>query len=723
MNISKRPPFDFSASPDESPVLHQPANVDFGGARVIDTPLIEPQSAFGTPPAPVREPSAAPVYLAAFVVTVLWAGAPIAYAVGFRQGVSPLQYDPFAIAVFALLAIGPMVLIWIAAYLLRQGMKLAAEARRGRELADQMLAPAALACSEAGSVIEAVRRQIDEAAASAVQARAIMATLRETLALETERLDQAAALSVRATTDAAERLGAERTKLDGLSSALAEQATAIIGATDVAAEVTTAAGRATGDARIASEDLARHVARLETAGGSVGDQMRAVEQELTQQRAALLELAERLRGEQQGFAMEADSRIARLGALVEQSRGATADVIQSAQHSAEGIQHLTAAAAERFGELTQAARLERDALTMAAEDSIGRITAAAAEARRAAEAHAEGAQARVDQLNEAAFEARKKADDVFEARLNEARGLIEQSAGMVDQAGDKARERLEGWITTAREALADVERVLADISARAEALPAEAERRAEALRVSMQQNLGDLMTSARTAAEETQALDAAFQHRVRANYDMLSEAVRLMGLVAGEPMPPMEALKPVADAPFEPPAPSLRPRLRLTSVASNEEFQNALDAAAAKTPPEPDGLGWKGLLESLERDGADPEQLTQRMISEVKGVGNPEALLPSDKIDQIAVAVQAGDTAGASEVVRSVARSATQKLSRRLFADAALRGQSERYRRRFSAMLRDAAERDQQGGLVTSLLASDEGRAWLLLDAAAADRP
>jgi len=61
-------------------------------------------------------------------------------------------------------------------------------------------------------------------------------------------------------------------------------------------------------------------------------------------------------------------------------------------------------------------------------------------------------------------------------------------------------------------------------------------------------------------------------------------------------------------------------------------------------------------------------------------------------------------------------------LIRSLFADAALRGQADRYRRRFSGMLKDAAKRDQQGFMVGSLLASDEGRTYLLLDAAAPDK-
>jgi DNA repair exonuclease SbcCD ATPase subunit len=284
---------------------------------------------------------------------------------------------------------------------------------------------------------------------------------------------------------------------------------------------------------------------------------------------------------------------------------------------------------------------------------------------------------------------------------------------MVDEAGDKARARLEGWIAAARETLADVERMLGDISTRAEALPAEAERRAEALRASMEQNLGALLASAQKASEETKALDAAFQQRVRQNYEMLSEAVRLMGLVAGAEPPTAK----MGDAP------AAEPRIRLRPVATDEEFTQAVTEATGGAEPQEEGLGWKGLLESLDRDGADPEHLSERMVAELKELGvDAEAMLPKVKVDGIAAAVQAGDIEGARQVVRSLGGQTIEKVSRRLFADAAVRGQAERYRRRFAAMLIDARDRDHEGFLVGSLLASEEGRAWLILDAAAGNR-
>lgn len=682
MKLRKRPTRSFPAP--------EAANVDFGAAAGPTT--------FGRAPKPVKEPSSWPIYLVALVVTVLWAAAPIAYAVGYRKGVSPLEYDPFALAVFAGLAIGPMALVWLCAYALTQGMRLSAEVRRSRELANQMLAPAALAASEAGTVVEAVRRQIDDAEAAAGRTRETMTSLREALDQETGRLNEAATGSRQTASELAETLAAQRRELQSLSAALQEQAASVSDAIGRAGGVNVAAGEVISAARGAGEDMVRHTARLETTAAGVTEQMRGVEQGLTEQRTSLTALADNLHAEQEALKIEADARIAKLTELVAHSKSATAEVSETAQQGAEAIQHLTAAAAERFNEITAAAARERDALAEALRASIDQITAAADNARRAAEEQTEAARTRVDQLNEAAFEAGRKADAVFEGRVTEARGLIEQSAAMIDEAGQKARERLEGWVAAARAAVTDID-----------------------------QSLTEMTASARKTSEETKALDAAFQERVRANYELLSEAVRLMGVVAGPGLAPPSASPPVPE-PKPAPKAELRPRLRLTPAATDEEFHEVLETAGGKvaeTPPAPEeeGLGWKGLLQSLDREGSDPEHLAERIHAELQAMGiDAGALLPKPKIEEIAAAVQTNDLEGAREVVRALAPAAVLRLARRLFADAALRGQAERFRKRFSGTLSDAAERDSQGFVVGSLLDSAEGRAWLLLDSAFADR-
>ena len=59
------------------------------------------------------------------------AGASIMFALGYRRGVAPFENDMFALAVFILMAgQGPVALVWLAAFMLHQGARLAAQARR-----------------------------------------------------------------------------------------------------------------------------------------------------------------------------------------------------------------------------------------------------------------------------------------------------------------------------------------------------------------------------------------------------------------------------------------------------------------------------------------------------------------------------------------------------------------------------------------------------------------
>src|SRR6202012_3915515 len=87
-----------------------------------------------------------------------------------------------------------------------------------------------------------------------------------------------------------------------------------------------------------------------------------------------------------------------------------------------------------------AQRAQMEAHTRAA---IEALATAAEESRAAAASHAAAARQQGGQLAEAAFEAGQKANQVFEARLTEARALVEQSSEMVDQAGAATAKRLE----------------------------------------------------------------------------------------------------------------------------------------------------------------------------------------------------------------------------------------------------------------------------------------
>ncbi|NQE61778.1 polar localization protein TipN [Caulobacter sp. RHG1] len=743
----------------------------------------------------------------ATAVAALWALAPIAFALGYARGVPAFRVEGFALMVFAGLAIGPALLTLLGAYLLRQANGISDELRRTRTLTDRIVTPAALAAVGASSAVDAMRQGVDEAAAAAERAREHIISLRQALAEETARLAEAAADSAKTANQLAQGLGHERTAMESLSHSLDARSTAVVDAigsqarmvaeaSDLAetqlreaeaalaaraADLAAAAAEASDAARVGAEDLSRQIARLETAGHGVGDQISSVEKSLAAQRAALVEASQALRSEQEDFASEAETRTAQLTEFVAYTRVGATELSDSAAMGAEILRGLIGAAAEQFREMVDGARNQRDGLndevkkTLEAigdvaenqrnllEDELKAAMEAMAEAALKAsegvEARVEAARSRVDQLNEIAFAAGQKADAVFESRMEEARDIIEHSAQMVEQAGARTSQKLQDSVQSARGTLDELEGMLAEIGKRTADLPAEALQKAAEVRVAIEQGVEQLMNAVRRTAEETAAIDQAFQERVRRNYEMLSEAAgavtastnstmaaRAASPIApprrAAPTPPPVAFQPPAPQPTqplpmaefddedEPPADNRR-RLRLTPTATDEEFRSVFEQAQTRkqAPPlpsaEPEGEGgwsWRNLLAGIENSSPGDTALGEKLASEITAMGiDPHALLPRGRIDEIAAALQTRDASGAREVVKRLAPAAIRRLVRRLFSDATLKSNTERFLARYAGMIDEAAGQDREGFLLAALLSSDAGRAYLLLDAASGD--
>ncbi|HEY2707973.1 MAG TPA: polar localization protein TipN [Caulobacteraceae bacterium] len=761
------------------------------------------------------------VWMLATIASIVWAGAVAAFAFGYASKNSAFAASTLNIAFLVLLAAAPIGLIFAGAYVVAQARALAAEARRTKRLTDQLIGPTALAAAQAGGVVEAMQGQIAMATEVANQARDHLAALRQALAVETEKLAEATAHASRTAIGLVETLSKERGELNTLAltldarsaavnDAINRQAHMVAEASDLAetqlreaeaalaaraADLAAAAGEAVDASRVATEDLGRQVGRLETASIGVGDQLQALEDGLTEQRAALVTVAHALRAEQEDFASLTESRTAALSEFLSSARTDVAELNQATSVGASALSELIGEARGKFRELAEAASGERDAFAKSAEgtlkdlseagarerehleaamrSTIEALSAAAVEAREAADVHAEAARARVDLLNEAAFTAGQKADQVFESRLDQARGLIEHSAKLVEDAGAEAASRLEAQITTARETMAALHTTMDEVSARAARLPEETGAQAAGIKAVMEQGLGDLLASARRAAEETQAIDAAFQERVKRNYEMLSEAVQLMGIVAqggqgasvlqrpsaaersrtriaalpsrqpapeaGAAPPPVTATPATAPPPAAPsePAPvadaTLRGRLRLTPTATDDEFKAAFDAAGGQTPPaaaEEPAWTWKELLTTLDGPGGagssgdaaapiDEARLGDVLFGEIEAMGiDPAALLPKGRIEEIGAAIQTGDALGAREVVRTLAPAAIRRIARRLISDGGFRSRVQTMLARFAEAITAAAQADRQGFQCAALLATNPGRAYLLLDAA-----
>ncbi|WP_269513912.1 tipN [Brevundimonas subvibrioides] len=780
----------------------EPAPVMPARHTIPESPVVAPFSiSADAPPAPyhppeppvprplpvARTPQAATPYLISGAASALWLGGIAAWA-AYEIGAGDILADPLRLAIYTLIALAPAGLAVMLAHAVRQGNGLAFETRRARHMAEALVAPTALAAQQTGDVLSALRNDIDQAALAAERARHDMALLREALSLETHRLNEAADTAARTARRLTESLARERNEMVSLGGRLDTQASNVLGAVERqsrlivdasdlaqtqlreaetalaarAADLAAAANEAQDAARLASDDLARQTLRLENAGTGVAEQILSVEQGLGQQRAALVTAAYALRTDQEDFSAQVESQRAQLTEQLSAARSASGELGDISTRTSESLKDLVEAATDQFRALVDLSQREADSFDAATKLSLDRFEALAAEARDtlveetrralavlkataedsriAADEAANHAQVRADRLGEALFDAAQKADQAADARVEGARRIVGETVGLVDEAGQRAIAKLESTLSRMNQALTEVDAAIGDLDDRAARLPEQARARAEAVRITVEEGLAALAAASRKAAEDTEALDAGFQERVRRNYDMLTEAVRLMGVVSGEPQPMRRREPPPTPPPQTTPQArpnrpepaveperdrgvGLRGRLRLAPASS--------EPAPRAAPPSQDRLDWSDLVDdgpgeaSLDLDApampADADALADRITGAIRRMGvDPNALLPRSRVEEAATALSERDPDRARQIVRRVAPAAVRSVSRRVMSDPELRADAERYVRGLAARLNDLA-RAGDAHDVLATLATDPGRAFLLLDAAIGD--
>lgn len=434
-------------------------------------------------------------------------------------------------------------------------------------------------------------RRLSEAA---IQAQATGRLLTETLGRERTALSEMAGSLQLQAADAAEALARQaKVVADASDLAQAQLDEAQASLTARAADLAVAAGDARHAAETATNVLGGQIDHIETTSATTGERLQSLVGALVTEREQLSSLAYTVRADQEDLSARFETQRAQLSEAAADARSGAQALAEASDLGAEALRNLIVSAAEEVRRLAETAHREqldldaqaREAVSLfsgvVAEEramieaqtraAINDLAAAAEEARKAAAEHVEmaaeaarahtdaarlgldrvgdEAAAKIDSLGEAAFAAAQKADQVFDNRIAVARRMIEQSAQVLEETGDRSVQRIEQGLASARSSLADMDGFLAEIDKRMAALPEEARNQAAAVREAVEAGVGDLTAAARRAASETQAIDAAFQERVRRNYEVLSDAVRLMGRVAGA----AEA-RPSAPAPT--PAPS-----------------------------------------------------------------------------------------------------------------------------------------------------------------------
>jgi hypothetical protein len=586
-------------------------------------------------------------YLYAALASVTWAGMLLAYSIGYVGGVAGLFRAPMQLAVVTLMAALPSAFIFLAAYAWRQGARLAAEARWARATAEDFLTPAALAVAKSGELAGAVRAEVERVSAAALSAHGQLISVRETLAGESDRLTEAAAQAQHTARAVGEALGRERDALAGLLSDLGAQAGALadgverqsrlVGeASDLArsqlqeaeanlasgaARLAAATGAVGASAREAGEGLAHHAERLDTTAAALSERLRFLDSRLNEQRHALSNLLHTLDTDQEDVAARFETFRAQMLDVIAEARVSAAELGTASTLGGEAVRGLLGGALDQTREIAAVARAEQaalrteaaearlaaqnelhgvlDALARAGEDARRTIAAATAETEAAAGARVSAARHEVDQLGELAFAAGQRADQAFQSRLGEARRLIEQTAALVEEAGRRAGERIDAGLDASRSALGELASALGDIDAQLARLPASARAQADGVRAAVERSLADLTAAARRASEETQELDAAFQDRIRRNYEMLSEAVRLMGRVAGSPEAGREPTTPPVPPPPEPRPEAAPPAEVILSEAAAPDpfaaYRRAAEPVRTEAPrPEPARTAFAG---------------------------------------------------------------------------------------------------------------------------------
>ncbi|WP_298331040.1 tipN [Asticcacaulis sp.] len=741
------------------------------------------------------------------VISLGWALCLTAFILGAETQIAAFTLQPFRVVILGALALFPIGLIVATAFALRHAAALSREARRTAALADAMVAPAAIAATQTTALVESLRQQVEQAVRAVRVAHNDLNELSLRMKVETESMLAAAEQARQSTQTITGALSLERQAAMDMGVQLDEQARGVIDAVDRqarmvadasdlaqtqlreaeaalaarAADLASVAADTHNTARTVAEDLDRQTLRLETAGAGVADQIRSVEEGLGQQRAGLVSAALSLRADQEDFAVHLENQRAQLSEALSVTRNATIELGESSSRGVDILRDLVLHAQEQFRQVLNGAENERTAFetrihstlsnisVMAADArdelinetrrALEQLNIAAEDARRAAADAAQTAQVRVDRLNESLFEAGKKADEAFDARFNSARRLIEDSAALIDEAGLTAADRLDNAFGHARDGIKQVEMALSDLNARADELPLQAKSRLEEIRRAVEDGLLAMTEAARKAALETESVDQAFQERVKRNYDMLTEAVRLMGVISSQPLPTAPpAPNPYVER-FERPRDSASARTATPEPRTParterpERSRRALDpleapldtprpiSATPSASRTPSGLSWRDLLNGMDGREASPrptparpepapapvepsgpDNLDDLMIAEVASMGvDAQALLNRSRLEEIIAAIVADDNEGARLVLRRIAPAAIRRLSRRLTTDANLRDQAQEFVTFYDRQLNIALLTRDPRGALTEILATPTGRTYLLFDAAISD--
>ncbi|WP_300532206.1 hypothetical protein [Maricaulis sp.] len=503
------------------------------------------------------------------IFALLWIGAAGAFLVGYL-GINSLEsltrFGFGQLTGLAVFALTPALLFAMCGLLAREIVRNARNTDRVEAAISRLAQPAAHAGQQIRTLADAVSGEVERINDSMDSALARLAAMEEVINHHAETLEQSAGDAHERTETLLSGLRKERLRLGEVSESLDDKAALIAAAiSDQSKMVAAAAELAASQANDTEKRLLATVDTLNDASASMAERGQVVSARITDRiehlrdlsdelktradgldtaydthKAKLGETGEALRKEQEKIAAALDFHRAELDVMVTAARDGAEALSAATTDGASAFKDAVDDALTRSRELAGHVRRETDHAAREHESALARLVAAAQEAKTmsdvaiaAVEEQAERVADKVQQTNEAAFEAAQRSDQAFEQRIAEAEKLTSKAAQAADDAAESVRRRLEAVLASARAETQTVERQIDSMTERLGEMPELARTRAQEAADALRRGLEGLNAAALAAAEEAQEIDAAFQARIRQNYELLSDFMLRMGSVAG----------------------------------------------------------------------------------------------------------------------------------------------------------------------------------------------
>ncbi|WP_339748894.1 hypothetical protein [uncultured Maricaulis sp.] len=500
---------------------------------------------------------------------LLWVGGAAAFIWG-ALGVQSLerlgQYGFGQLTGLAVFAIAPALLFIMSGLMAREVVRNAHNTRRVEHAIRRLTDPAQYARQEVQTLSQAVTGEVERINSALESALARLAAMEEVISHHAESLELSATDARDRTEELLKGLRKERLRLGEVSeslddkaaliaAAISDQSKMVAAASELAANQASDSGRriqasvdslqdagasVTERSNIAATKLSERTAHLHELSDTLKERTDNLDAAYVKHRGRLSEAGEALRKEQEKIAAALDFHRAELDVMAATARDGADSLTSASTKGAAAFKQAVDDALERAHSLAGRVRAESEHAAREHEAALARLVASAQEAKaiseaaiEAIEAQADAVTEKVEHANEIAFNAAKRSDDAFQLRLAEADKLTARASQVADEAAESVRRRLEAVLASARVETQTVERHIDTMTTRLAEMPVMARERAQEAADALRRGLEGLNAAAMVAAEESQEIDAAFQARIRQNYELLSDFMLRMGSVAG----------------------------------------------------------------------------------------------------------------------------------------------------------------------------------------------